>query len=182
MSTFEGFSPLQDAIIEGLRRGEAVVDIARRLNTTPAYVYNTRSEAKGMGFTITPSQDTNPQQPVNGQPEHSQPPVKTDPGLVSSTDVTQQVASTQTFNPERYQGEKFDYVESYLYINRMAELRQQVPQAQQAPPKSFSTFMDEFDMRQTRFWNGLMRLLPYVQSLKLSYQYRKYLERKLGLS
>jgi len=58
------FSPLQRGIIEGLRRGDEVEDIALRLNTSAQYIYNTRSEARKLRIIFNPPDQQNIQQPA----------------------------------------------------------------------------------------------------------------------
>lgn len=70
---FPQFTGKARDIVEGLRRGEEVSAIALRLDTTPAYIYNVRAEARRLGLTLGPPR-TSTQQGDNQQLEQPQPP------------------------------------------------------------------------------------------------------------
>ena len=74
-----GFTGKQKDIVEALMRGESVDEIVLRLDTTPAYIYNVRSDAKQLGLTLGPPR--NPTRDDNQQREQPQPHLNTGNGL-----------------------------------------------------------------------------------------------------
>lgn len=182
---FPRFTAKQNDIIEGLRRGEEVDEIARRLNTTAGNIYNVRSKAKKLGFTINPPQDTTLQRD-NAQPEQPQPPLNTDPRPESRTSIPEQPATiTQTVTPDHYR-ENQEFLERLRHIYHIVELQRQnrqVPQPQraQSAPRSYPSIMDELYATQTRLLNGFIQLLPHFQMLQLACECRKQMERMLDL-
>lgn len=140
MSTIGQFTGKQNDIIELLMRGEGVDEIASKVHTTCAYVYNVRLKARKSGI-IFPStkRRLQPKLDSNSAPTHP--------------------TTTIPFTPH-YQDNPEDIAEAYRYIDYIAKTYPPPP----PPPKR--DILEELPEMPLQNLKTLMQMYPYAIMLQ----------------